>query len=612
MFNETPVNVRKCSLVLTKILYMLNQGETLSAREATNFFFAITKLFQSQDVPLRRLVFLCIKELCKVAEDVIIVTSSLMKDMTGKEEAYRAAAIRALCMIVDQSMLQSVERYMKQAVVDKSPHVASAALLASLHFCQRGGQSAEVVKRWANEVQEATNSDNPMVQYHALALLYNIRKGDRLAVNKLLAKFTAGRYLKSPLAVCFLVKVVAKTIQEEAGLGQINSSNFDFLESCLRHKSEMVVNEAAHALVNLRHASGRELTPALSVLHLFRASDRPVLRHTAHRALTHLPSACNENSPAGCSHAQPSSSRCCSPLRSLSSNQMPRSQPLASSSSSGVMRRTRLRRYRTEPYLLALRAELKKESGLSPRTPLKHDNPFEPLDLSQAMASKWADFLDQEQRARSNEDAGFAWSIDHMAALQPVDIPHQDVLRTELLKHVVSESDEEDAQDHIRRFFNDDAVHPMTPTPDSKRRPAPSSDEEDSDSEAEALMLGVVRMPSYTLERPPPSALPHRDAAVQTDVSIPARMDFSRHFAGYQLARGALRPLGHLHPSRSFSTATIRRRLFADDPGPPEREKETSAAPAPLRAPSFNFLVEPEQPGSLLANLDESMGFGMV
>ncbi|XP_055336961.1 coatomer subunit gamma-2-like [Paramacrobiotus metropolitanus] len=288
IFNETPVNVRKCSLVLTKILYMLNQGETLSTREATNFFFAITKLFQSSDVPLRRLVFLCIKELCKVAEDVIIVTSSLMKDMTGKEEAYRAAAIRALCMIVDQSMLQSVERYMKQAVVDKSPHVASAALLASLHFCQRGGPSAEVVKRWANEVQEATNSDNPMVQYHALALLYNIRKGDRLAVNKLLAKFTAGRYLKSPLAVCFLVKVVAKTIQEEAGLGQINASNFDFLESCLRHKSEMVVNEAAHALVNLRHASGRELTPAISVLQLFCSSAKPTIRYTAVRTLSQL------------------------------------------------------------------------------------------------------------------------------------------------------------------------------------------------------------------------------------------------------------------------------------------------------------------------------------
>ena len=61
----------------------------------------MTKLFQSKDVTLRRLVYLGIKELADVADDVIIVTSSLTKDMTGKEDLYRAAAIRALCCITD-------------------------------------------------------------------------------------------------------------------------------------------------------------------------------------------------------------------------------------------------------------------------------------------------------------------------------------------------------------------------------------------------------------------------------------------------------------------------------------------------------------------------------
>ena len=46
LFNETPVNPRKCTAVLTKILYLLNQGEILGTTEATECFFAITKLFQ--------------------------------------------------------------------------------------------------------------------------------------------------------------------------------------------------------------------------------------------------------------------------------------------------------------------------------------------------------------------------------------------------------------------------------------------------------------------------------------------------------------------------------------------------------------------------------------
>lgn len=80
------------------------QGEQLGSTEATEVFFAMTKLFQSKDVVLRRMVYLGIKELSSLAEDVIIVTSSLTKDMTGREDLYRAAAIRALCSITDVSV----------------------------------------------------------------------------------------------------------------------------------------------------------------------------------------------------------------------------------------------------------------------------------------------------------------------------------------------------------------------------------------------------------------------------------------------------------------------------------------------------------------------------
>ena len=48
------------------------------------------------------MVYLVIKELSTIAEDVIMVTSSLMKDMQPKSEViYRANAIRALCKIID-------------------------------------------------------------------------------------------------------------------------------------------------------------------------------------------------------------------------------------------------------------------------------------------------------------------------------------------------------------------------------------------------------------------------------------------------------------------------------------------------------------------------------
>lgn len=58
-----------------------------------------------------------------------------------------------------------------------------------------------------NEAQEALNSDSIMVQYHALGVLYHIRKQDRLAVTKLVAKLTLFS-LRSPYAVCMLVSCI--------------------------------------------------------------------------------------------------------------------------------------------------------------------------------------------------------------------------------------------------------------------------------------------------------------------------------------------------------------------------------------------------------------------
>ena len=171
----------------------------------------------------------------------------------GKEDAYRASAIRALCAITDPAMLQAIERYMKQAIVDRSPAISSAALVSSLHMALTGGAN-DVVKRWVNEAQEAVTSDSVMVQYHALGLLYHIRKSDRLAVTKLVSKLTRNS-LKSPYAVCMLIRIACKLIEEEDATE--TAPYFEFIESCLRHKSEMVIYEAANAIVNLKRTTSR-------------------------------------------------------------------------------------------------------------------------------------------------------------------------------------------------------------------------------------------------------------------------------------------------------------------------------------------------------------------
>ena len=77
-------------------------------------------------------------------------------------------------------------------------------------------------------------------------------------------------------------------LEEEEDEGGVSSPYFDFVESCLRHKSEMVIYEAAHAIVNMKRTTSRELVPAVSVLQLFCSSPKATLRFAAVRTLNQV------------------------------------------------------------------------------------------------------------------------------------------------------------------------------------------------------------------------------------------------------------------------------------------------------------------------------------
>jgi coatomer protein complex subunit gamma len=152
-------------------------------------------------------------------------------------------------------MAQGFERFFKAAIVDKTPSISSAALVSSYHLFPN---AKDVVKRWANEAQEAVNaksstsmfgspagsgylsgwggsagqqssgyqavpSTSYITQYHALGLLYLIRQQDRMAVTKMIqqlggGKTGAGTTLKNPMALCMLIRYASKVLEEDPKL----------------------------------------------------------------------------------------------------------------------------------------------------------------------------------------------------------------------------------------------------------------------------------------------------------------------------------------------------------------------------------------------------------
>ncbi|KAJ7269253.1 adaptin N terminal region-domain-containing protein [Mycena haematopus] len=318
VFNESPISPRKCRALLTRIVYLLYVGETFSTQESTTLFFGTTKLFQHKDSALRQAVYMAIKELATTAEDVIMVTSSIMKDMQPNSEViYRPNAIRALCRIIDPSMAQGVERFFKAAIVDKNPSIASAALVSAYHLFPH---AKDVVKRWVNEAQEAVNaksqgyfgsvstsssffgggssqssaqtvpSSSNITQYHALGLLYLIRQQDRMAVTKMIqqlggGKSGAGTTLKNAMALCMLIRYAAKVMEEDPN---VQRQMVELLEGWLRHKSDMVNFEAARVICEMKNVTAAQLTKSIAVMQLFLSSPKPVLKFAATRTLAAL------------------------------------------------------------------------------------------------------------------------------------------------------------------------------------------------------------------------------------------------------------------------------------------------------------------------------------
>jgi coatomer protein complex subunit gamma len=294
---------------LTKISLLLFTGEKFPTNEATSLFFGISKLFQNKDASLRQMVYLVIKELANTAEDVIMVTSSIMKDTAvGSDVLYRANAIRALCRIIDATTVQAIERLIKTAIVDKTPSVSSAALVSSYHLLPI---AKDVVRRWQSETQEAAASSkssggfslgfssggsqhslaaantNFMTQYHAIGLLYQMRSHDRMALVKMVQQLGAPGVVKSPAGTVMLVRLAAKLAEDDRNL---RKPMLQLLDGWLRHKAEMVNFEAAKAICDMHDITEGEMTQAIHTLQMFLTSPRAVTKFAAVRILHQIAS----------------------------------------------------------------------------------------------------------------------------------------------------------------------------------------------------------------------------------------------------------------------------------------------------------------------------------
>ena len=129
------------------------------------------------------------------------------------------------------------------------------------------------MRRWYNEITAAISPPAEMVQYHALSLLLDLRKGDQMAISKVCIiinththththttsaamvavsdfvllyvyvqvvtkQIQARSFRDSAFAECQLIRHAAKMLQGDVSEKDIRST-VDFLEQMLHHTSEV-------------------------------------------------------------------------------------------------------------------------------------------------------------------------------------------------------------------------------------------------------------------------------------------------------------------------------------------------------------------------------------
>jgi coatomer protein complex subunit gamma len=98
--------------------------------------------------------------------------------------------------------------------------------------------------------------------------------------------------MRSPLGTVLLIRYTQSLLGGSAAESPAQAKALtDFLDGCMRHKSEMVIFEAARAVCSLPNVSSRDLGPAITMLHMFLASPKPALRFAAVRTLHKLAAA---------------------------------------------------------------------------------------------------------------------------------------------------------------------------------------------------------------------------------------------------------------------------------------------------------------------------------
>ncbi|XP_042041630.1 coatomer subunit gamma-like [Salvia splendens] len=133
-FDDPHIDKTRCLQIIKKLLYLLNQGEIFTKSEAAAILSSAVNLYHFEDVHLRRMFHLIARDLCPIADEVPLVTSSLLEDVNTGNVAYRATAICLLRLITNDTSLSQVVKFLAKTLCDDNPMLQIASHVCAINL----------------------------------------------------------------------------------------------------------------------------------------------------------------------------------------------------------------------------------------------------------------------------------------------------------------------------------------------------------------------------------------------------------------------------------------------------------------------------------------------
>ena len=216
------------------------------------------------------------------------MVSSLTKDINSTEYSFKANSMKVLAKIIDTGNLPAIERFLRQALLDKNEYVQKGALISGIILFNK---ATDNIKKWSNDIQDKLNATDSHIVYLSLVLMSLIKSNDLFSASRILQLMMNKDLRKYPLAHCQLIREMKRLMLSGELDEKTQASFMSYLSSCLSGaNNNMVIIEASKVICEIAPNSLSHLESVYSIVQSMISAHKSIVKYSALRILKRIAS----------------------------------------------------------------------------------------------------------------------------------------------------------------------------------------------------------------------------------------------------------------------------------------------------------------------------------